>query len=180
MIHIQLRPRVSHRHIISVVVLFILVISVGDPGRIGKCDWLSAVGGLSIAVIMGIASFYGVLPFVYMLDLKDSWFGANFFGFRVAQTATRRILVPVGILLTYYAFVCRIFLVSGLEAAFLGVLFTTMTGYHLNPADHPSWTPYWLLPLVAIIVTVHTLIERQNLGKTGLNIVDAQEGKHHQ
>jgi hypothetical protein len=168
--HIQLRPKVSHRHILPVVVLYILAISVGDPGGIWQCDWLSAAAGLLVFVIVGITSFYALLPFIYMADLKESWVGTKSFGFCVPQTATSRTLVRIGILLTYYAFVCRVFLISVLEAAFLGIVFLASTGSRLNPIDRSSWTPYWLLPLAAFIVTVHTWFERTNLGKAGLCI----------
>jgi len=165
---IQLRPRVSHRHILPIIALFILVVSVGNPGRILGCDWLSAAGVLSIGVIMAIASFYAALAFIFMIQMKETYFGEMFFGLRIGQTKLRHVLILFGVCLTYFAFLCRIILISAMEAILFGMSFATFTGNRLNLFDHASWTPCWWCPLTAFVAMIHTLMERRNLEKTAL------------
>ena len=114
MIQIQLRPRGSHRHIVPVVILYLLVIAFGDIGGMnGQRNWLAEAGGVSAAVVMGIMAFYAVIPFLYMAMLKESWLGTNLFGFSVPAKALRRAIVGLGLCLTYFGFVCRVALGAG-------------------------------------------------------------------
>jgi hypothetical protein len=177
MIQVQLRPRGSHRHIVPVVVLYLLVVAFCDPGRlVGLSNWLAAAAGLSVAVVVGVVAFYAVLPFLYLMNLRESWFGAKFFGFSVPATTLRRAIVFAGLCLTYFGFVCRIWIISGLEAAFFVFLWAAATGTRLDPSVPPSWFPYLFPPVVVLIAAVHTLVERRNLGMAGLSIVADRKG----
>ena len=171
MIQIQLRPRGSHGHIVPVVILYLLVVAFCDPGRMmGQSNWLTAAAVLSLGVIFGIVAFYAVMPFLYMTNIKESWFGTKFFKLSVPPTKLRRVIVLAGFSLTYFGFFCRIWIISGLEAAFLVFLWAAATGSRLNPSVPPSWFPYCFPPLVVLIAAVHTWGERRNLGMAGLSI----------
>lgn len=177
MIQIQLRPRGSHRHIVPVVVLYLLVVAFCDPGKmLTQSNWLTAAACLSAGVIMGIVAFYAAMPFLYIANVKESWFGAKVLGLSVPPKTLRRLIVMAGIGLTYFGFVCRIWMISGLEAAFLVFLGAAATGNRLDSSVPPSWFPYVFIPLVVLVAIVHTLAERRNLGKAGLNVLGDQGG----
>jgi hypothetical protein len=177
MIQIQLRPRGSHRHIVPVLILYLLVVAFCGPGKtLGQSNLLTMAARLSIAVIMGVMIFYAVPPFLYLVKLKESWFGAKFFGRSVPATTLRRVIVFAGLCLTYFSFVCRIWIISALEAAFLIFLWAVATGQRFDSSVPPSWFPYLYPPLVVLIAAIHTLVERRNLGMAGLSIVADLKG----
>jgi hypothetical protein len=177
MIQIQLRPRGSHRHIVPVVVLYLLVIAFCDPGRPFEQDsWLTAAAGLSIVVVCGITFFYAGMLSLYLTSIKESWFGLKFFTLSVPPTTLRQAVVFAGICLTYFGFVCRVWIISGLEAVFLVLLAAAAAGDHFDLSAPPSWLPCLFPFLVVVIAMVHTLVERRNLGKAGLNVQEHQGG----
>lgn len=177
MIQVRLQPRGSHWHLVPVVVLYLLVIAVGDiKGMVKEIDWLTAAAGISIAVIMGIVAYYAVVPFLYMIKLKESWLGTTFFRLPVSPTKLRRGIVFAGLCLTYFGFVCRIWMIAGVEAAFLVFLLMAAKCGSVNVADPPSWTPYAFVPLLILAATLHTVVERRNLGMAGLSIVADRNG----
>lgn len=178
MMQIQLRPKGSHRHIIPVVALYFLVVAFGDIRTLTEqSHWLTAAAGLLVTVVMGIVAFYGVTPFLYMTILKESWFGMKFFGLAVSPPRLRRVILLAGYFLTYFGFVCRIWIISALEAAFLLILLAAATGSPLEPANPHSSTPILFVPLLVCVAAIHTWVERRNLGMAGLSILaDRTEG----
>ncbi|MBN2578615.1 MAG: hypothetical protein JXB10_06450 [Pirellulales bacterium] len=172
MIQVQLRPRGSHRHLVPVIILYLFVVAFCDVKKLtGEMNWLIGAGGLLLSVVIGIVAFYWMMPFLYMMNLKESWFGKNFFSLSIPSTKLRRAIVATGHCLTYFGFICRICMIFGLEAAFLLSLLAASIGRSLDSNHLPWWMPYLLLPLLILITTVHTLIERKNLGMAGFSIV---------
>ncbi|MBN2217172.1 MAG: hypothetical protein JW719_07330 [Pirellulales bacterium] len=132
----------------------------------GQGHWLTAATGLLLSAIVGIVAFYAVMPFLYMFNLKDRWFGTVFFGLAIPPKKLRRALSFVGRFLTYFGFACRIWIISGVEATFILVLLAAAEGKPLKAATTLPWMPYALLLL--LVVTAHTWVERRNLGMSGL------------
>jgi uncharacterized membrane protein len=171
MIQIQLRPKCSHRHLVPVVVLFFLALAFGNVrGITNQSSWVDAAGGISLGVLMGIGAFYALIPFLLMVTLKENWFGTKILGLSLSRKKMRRFLVVLGVCLTYFGFVCRVWIISGMEAGFIALLVAPAASIHLNPANRPSWLPGMILALAFLIAAAHTLVERRNLGMAGLNI----------
>ncbi|MFZ1932524.1 MAG: hypothetical protein WCB27_26365 [Thermoguttaceae bacterium] len=177
---VQLNLKFSNRHILPVLILFLLVIPFGDLGEIFQCGWWSAVGACALMVVVAIVSFYFALAFINIAHLKESYLGEHFFGWRLDRTVIMRWLVALGIFFTYYAFVCRVFMIAAIEALFVGMLLTTAIGHRLDLFAHPSWAPYWWVPTTVLAAAVHTWVERSRLGRAALIIrgeVDAQDAR---
>jgi len=119
---------------------------------------------------MAIATFYLVLLFSMVMTFKESWIGGEFFGLRMPQSATRWGLLFAGGLVAYLAFVCRVFMISGVEAFLLGVLVMPLIGGHVETLADSSGPPMWWLLLLGLAVIAHTLAERPRLGKAAVEV----------
>ena len=160
---VQLDPKASHGHILPVLLLSVLVLCVGGPVRVLRLDWQPAIIACLITPLISIVVFYAVLPFIYMVQLKESWVGLG-----IAPSTTKQLLRITAVLLTYYGFICRVFMISGVEAFFVAIMVAVLTGNQLSPFEHGKWSPGWAATLIVLAVAIHTLVERRNLGQVAI------------
>ena len=124
---VRLNLKVSHRHILPILILSLFVLIWGDPGEGFRCNWWSAARVCAILDIMAIAPFYIALPLINISHFKVSWVGLG-----LPVSLTMRMLVAFYLFLTYFAFVSRVMLISAAEAIFVIILFMTAMGNELN------------------------------------------------
>ena len=146
------------------------MISFGDPGGAFQCDRLSAIEGCAAGVVTAIVGFYLALVVVNLMCFKDSYFGDQIFGWRLNRTVVMRWLVTFGVFFTYFAFVCRVTLISAIEALFLGMLLDAASAHRWNLFGDPSLGPCWWVPLTIFAAGIHMWVERSRLGKSALTI----------
>ena len=159
----RLQLRFSHRHILPIIPLYLLVVSCVDLGTVFEMSRLFAIAIYSSQIIISIVAFYAFLLF-NILDLTRTYVG------QVRAPAWFLRMLPVAApLLTYVVFFCRICLLSFLEAASVTMLIgTCLLGIRIG---HSS-AIYWLLPLGIMVASIHMWIERNNLGTKALKLKD--------
>jgi K+ transporter len=140
-----------------------LALCVGGPTKTLQLDWQSAITACLAFLVISIFGFYAFLPFLYMVCFKESQVGLG-----ISPPTTKRLLRIIAVSLTYYGFVCRVFMIAGVEAFFVAVIIAVLTGNHLKPFEHGQWSPVWAGAMIVIAVILHTWAERRNLGKVAV------------
>ena len=156
MSYIQLRC--SHRHLLPLAVLYVLVTALVDMGSIvsaQKEPGLQVYMAYTIVVAGAVAEYY--LIFVVSLLFEPR---LSFLGLRNSDR-TNKLLIEAAPFLTYFFFVGRIALLCFLEAFSVGLLAATIIGVKINPVN----SAYWVFPLAAVSAAIHVWIERPYLGK---------------
>jgi hypothetical protein len=167
---VKLHLKLSHWHILPELILYVLMISASNLDKVYQCDWQSAAIGCSEQVIIAIIAFYFALLFANLARFKESYIGESVFGWHPNRALIMRILVGVGVFLTYFAFICRVVLISAMEAIFSLVLLGTLTGNQVMISDSQSRVFYCWMTLAIFAVMAHTWVEQPYLGKSALII----------
>lgn len=178
---IRLNLHASHRHILPVLTLCCLVVLLGDPARIAialgdqrkatECDCRFAAQNCIILTTTAIAVFYFGLAIVNAMRSKTNPFGEKFFGWHIEPDSAMWLVIKLGIILSYFAFVCRIVQIAVVEALFLIVLFpTSATDHQIAISDFSNCAQRWYSLLVIILICVHVFVERSRLGRRALAI----------
>lgn len=165
---VQLHLKPSHWHVVPILGLSVLLISIGNAGHMLGSDWWSSAKGCALLVAMAIAGFYLALPFIYMMRFKESYVGEEFFGWTLPRDRIMELVVALAAFLTYFAFVCRIILISAAEVLFAGILLAAVTGNRLIVFVSPESARYWWVGVTAVAASAHTWAERRNLGRAGV------------
>jgi VanZ family protein len=135
-----------------------------------QCDFWPAAGGCAALAALAVAAFYFALVFSNLAYFKVSYIGDSFFGWRIDRNRAVCFVMQVGVLLTYYAFACRVVMISAIEALFLGILFTGVAGNRLRLFDTRSQNAWWWISLTVVALLVHMWSERAHLGRAALVI----------
>jgi len=160
---VRLTGKPSHGHVLPVLALLLLVALVGRPDRPIRSDWWSAVAGCAGLVVVAAVAFYAGIPLIKMIRLTERYLDRL-----LSRPKAARVLIGFGALLTYFAFLCRIAMISAVEALFLAILLTAFTNNRLSLFEHPLRIPYWWYPLSILVTFAHAWAERRNLGRAGL------------
>lgn len=155
---IKLKLAASHKHIIPVLALALAALLVGAPQKALHTDSSSSVGGIAVLSAISIASYYFAMLFINFGHAR----------LRISEPKSAQVAILIAHLITYFAFACRVVLLSAVEAILLATFFARFAVDRLNPFDHPAWTPYWWYSLAAVADLTHVVAERRNLGRAAV------------
>jgi hypothetical protein len=161
---IRFKLKMSNWHILPLLILYTLVIIFVDLDKYYEISKRFALVVYSLQVIVSIINYYAVL-IINMFDLTRTYIGKG-----CQPPWIIHLLRKIGPFLTYLVFIGRIWLLSGMEAASIILLYVTVSSIQLNEMI----IGYYLLPLMIIIILFHTLFEHSRLGKNAIDIKNCE------